>query len=180
MIEMNGFRLNGDGYDFNNTTKRDIPFPNSSSTPVSIQKICDDPNDPNYWKENITTQKDSSIKVPINQPGIPLTEFAERLIALEQENVVLREELEQLDAEVSKLKILVQLAIGLGGSTLFVTHHDSERWNGLCKYMAHMGLYDDISFEINKDGVIVRHDGKEIPECSLKSTDEPSPANGAS
>ena len=84
MIEVDGFR--GGGCDFNNTTKRDTPFPNSSSTPVSIHKICDDPNDPNYWKENITTQKASGIKVPINQPGIPLTEFAERLIALEKEN----------------------------------------------------------------------------------------------
>jgi hypothetical protein len=164
----------------NDTTKRDTPFPNSSSTPVSIKKLCDDPNDPNYWKENITTNEDRGIKVPISQPGIPLTEFAERLIALEQENVVLREGIEQLEAEVAKLKILVQLAIGLGGSAMFVLHNDSERWNGLCKYMAHMGLDSDTAFEINGDGVIVRRDGKEIPECSLKNTDEPSPTNGVS
>lgn len=102
MIEVDGFRFGGSS-DFNNTTKRDIPFPDSSSTPVSITpvSICDDPNDPNYWKENITTQKDAGINVPINQPGIPLTEFAERLIALEQENVALREELEQLKEVVS-------------------------------------------------------------------------------
>jgi len=110
MIEVDGFRLNGGGCDFNNTTKRDTPFPDSSSTPVSIRKICDDPNDPNYWKENITTQKDTGIRVPINQPGIPLTEFAERLIALEQENVVLREELEQL-------KEVVSITLSLAGHT---------------------------------------------------------------
>ena len=89
----------------NDTTKRDIPFPNSSSTPVSSQKIYDGPNDPNYWKENITTQEECDIKVPITQQNSLLTEFAERLIALEQENVVLREELEQLK-EVVRLKIL--------------------------------------------------------------------------
>lgn len=91
-----------------------------------------------------------------------------------------KERIEQLEAEVAKLKILVQLAIGLGGNALFVMHQDSERWYGLCKYMAHMGLDNDIAFEINGNGVIVRHDGKEIPECSLKSTDEPSPENGVS
>lgn len=164
----------------NITTKRDTPFPNSSSTPVSIQKICDDPNDPNYWKENITTQKDTDIKVPINQPGIPLTEFAERLIDLEQENVVLREELEQLEDEVAKLKILVQLAIGLGGSAAYIMHNDPKRWNGLCKYMAHMGLDNNTSFEITGDGVIVSRNGKEVPECSLKNTNEPSQPNGVS
>ena len=91
-----------------------------------------------------------------------------------------KDRIEQLEAEVAKLKILVQLAIGLGGNALFVMHQDSERWYGLCKYMAHMGLENDTSFEITADGVIVRRDGKEIPECSLKSTDEPSPENGAS
>lgn len=91
-----------------------------------------------------------------------------------------KERIEQLEAEVAKLKILVQLAIGLGGTALFVLHNDSDRWNGLCKYMAHMGLDNDTAFEINGDGVIVRRDGKEIPECSLKSTDDPSPGNGAS
>jgi hypothetical protein len=110
MIEVDGFRLSGGGCDFNNTTKRDIPFPNSSSTAVSIKKVCDDPNDPNYWKENITTNEDRGIKVPISQPGIPLTEFAERLIALEQENVVLREELEQL-------KEVVSITLSLTGHT---------------------------------------------------------------
>ena len=91
-----------------------------------------------------------------------------------------KERIEQLEAEVAKLKILVQLAIGLGGNALFVLHDDYKRWYGLCKYMKHMGLDNDIAFEINGDGVIVRHDGKEIPECSLKSTDEPSPTNGVS
>lgn len=83
-----------------------------------------------------------------------------------------KERIEQLEAEVAKLKVLVQLAIGLGGSAMYVVHNDPKRWNGLCKYMAHMGLENDTSFEITGDGVIVRCDGKEIPECSLKSTKE--------
>lgn len=91
-----------------------------------------------------------------------------------------KERIEQLESEVAKLKILVQLALALGGSALFVMHNDSERWNGLCKYMAHMGLENDTSFEITGDGVIVSRDGEEVPECSLKSTDEPSPTNGVS
>ena len=107
----------------NDTTKRDSPFPNSSSTPlVLIQEICDDPNDPNYWKKNITTQEDRGIKIPISQPGISLTEFAERLIALEQENVVLREGIEQLEAEVAKLKSLVMNQDG------FVPIIDKSKW----------------------------------------------------
>lgn len=58
-------------------------------------------------KENIATQEENGIKVPINQPGIPLTEFAERLIALEQENVTLREELGQLKEVISVTLSLV-------------------------------------------------------------------------
>lgn len=58
-------------------------------------------------KENISTQEENGIKVPINQPGIPLTEFAERLIALEQENVTLREELGQLKEVISVTLSLV-------------------------------------------------------------------------
>ena len=83
-----------------------------------------------------------------------------------------KERIEQLEAEVAKLKILVQLALGMGGNAMFVQHNDSEHWNGLCKYMAHMGLDNNTGFEITGDGVIVRRDGKEIPECSLKSTKE--------
>lgn len=114
MIEVDGFRLNGGGDDFNNTTKRDTPFPNSSSTPLdSIQEICDDPSDPNYWKENIATQEEKGIKVPINQPEIPLTEFAERLIALEQENVALRKELGQLKEVTSVMLSFVGRSIPL-------------------------------------------------------------------
>lgn len=91
-----------------------------------------------------------------------------------------KERIEQLEAEVAKLKVLVQLALGLGGSAMYVKRNDPKRWEGLCKYMVHMGLDNDTSFKINGDGVIVSRGGKEIPECSLKSTDEPSPANGAS
>ena len=50
------------------------------------------------------------------------TEFAERLIALEQENVVLREGIEQLQAEVEKLKILVMNQDG------FVPIIDKSKW----------------------------------------------------
>ncbi len=156
MIEIDGFRLSG-GCDFNNTTKRDTPFPNSSSTPVSvsIQKICDDPNDPNYWKENITTQKESGIKVPITRPGLPLTEFAERLIALEQENVALREELEQLKEVVSIMFSLVGLPIPL--LSQYYGHRDLTResaekmFHGLWEWAKGHGI-EFIPFELSPDG----------------------------
>jgi len=152
MIEVDGFRLSGGSSDFNNTTKRDIPFPDSSSTPVSI---CDDPNDPNYWKENITTNEDRGIKVPINQPGIPLTEFAERLIALEQENVVLREELEQL-------KEVVSVTLSLAGHTFpllsqYYGHHvltneaEKKVRDGLWDWAKDHGL-EFIPFELSPNG----------------------------
>lgn len=79
-----------------------------------------------------------------------------------------KERIEQLEAEVEKLKVLLSLALGLGGSAVYVLHNDSERWNGLCKYMAHMGLSTNTEFEINGDGVTVICDGKEISEWSLK------------
>lgn len=91
-----------------------------------------------------------------------------------------KERIEQLEAEVAKLKILVQLAIGLGGTAVYVCHHDNERWRALCNYMSHMGLNENTEFKIDPSGVTVIQDGKEIPECSLKNTDEPSPANGVS
>lgn len=105
-------------------TNRDYPFPDSSSTPVVSfsNEPCTDPNDPEYWKKNIVTHEDNSIKVPIAQPGIPITEFAERLIALEQENVVLREGIEQLEAEVAILNSLVMNQDG------FVPIIDKSKW----------------------------------------------------
>lgn len=157
MIEVDGFRLSGGGCDFNNTTKRDTPFPNSSSTPVSITPVsrCDDPTDPNYWKENITTQKESGINVPITQPGISLTEFAERLIALEQENVVLREELEQLKEVVSIMFSLVGLPIPL--LSQYYGHRDLTResaekmFHGLWEWAKDHGI-EFIPFELSPDG----------------------------
>lgn len=156
MIEVDGFRLSG-GCDFNNTTKRDVPFPDSSSTPVSITlgSICDDPNDPNYWKENITTQEERGIKVPITQPGIPLTEFAERLIALEQENVVLREELEQLKEVNSIMFSLVGLPIPL--LSQYYGHRDltkeaaEKMFHELWDWAKDHGL-EFIPFELSPDG----------------------------
>ena len=155
MIEVDGFRLSGGGCDFNNTTKRDIPFPNSSSTAVSIKKVCDDPNDPNYWKENITTNEDRGIKVPISQPGIPLTEFAERLIALEQENVVLREELEQLKEVNSIIFSLVGLPIPLlsqyYGHRVLTKESAEKMFHGLWELAKDHGL-EFIPFELSPDG----------------------------
>lgn len=157
MIEFDGCRLSGGGCDFNNTTKRDTPFPNSSSTPlVSIQKICDDPNDPNYWKENITTQEKSGIKVPINQPGIPLTEFAERLIALEQENVALREELEQLKEVISVTFSLAGQSIPLlsqyYGHRVLTTEAAKKMRHGLWEWAKDHGI-EAIAFDITTDGL---------------------------
>lgn len=156
MIEVDGFRFGGSS-DFNNTTKRDIPFSDSSTTPVSITSgsICNDPNDPNYWKENITTQKDSGIKVPINQPGIPLTEFAERLIALEQENVVLREELEQLKEVISITLSLTGQSIPLlsqyHGHRVLNKEAAEKMYHGLWEWAKDHGI-ECIPFEISPDG----------------------------
>ncbi|MBO4736427.1 MAG: hypothetical protein J5614_08530 [Paludibacteraceae bacterium] len=79
-----------------------------------------------------------------------------------------KERIEQLEEEVRKLKILVQLAIGLGGTATYVLHHDNERWCALCQYMAHMGLNENTEFKITQTGVTVIQDGKEISEWSLK------------
>ena len=158
MIEFDGCRLSGGGCDFNNTTKRDTPFPNSSSTPlVSIQKICDDPNDPNYWKENITTQEKSGIKVPINQPGIPLTEFAERLISLEQENVALREELEQLKEVVSLTLALTNQSLPVltqyHGGGMVPSDKVLKKWYQSIWEWAHNHGVDDFPFKLTPEGL---------------------------
>lgn len=154
MIEVDGFRLSGGGSDFNNTTKRDTPFPNSSSTPVSIKKICDDPNDPNYWRENITTQKESGINVPIAQPGIQWKEFAERLIALEQENIALREELEQLKEVISITWSLVAQSIPLlsqyHGHRVLTEEATEKIWYGLWDWAKNHGI-EFIPFEVSPD-----------------------------
>ena len=159
MIEMEGFRLNGGGCDFNNTTKRDTPFPDSSSTPVSIQKICDDPNDPNYWKENITTQKDNRVIVPISQPGVPLTEFAERLIALEKENVVLREEIEQLKEVVSLTLALTNQSLPVlsqyHGGGMVPSDKVLKKWYQSIWAWAHNHGVDDFPFKLTPEGLYI-------------------------
>lgn len=158
MIEVDGFRFGGSS-DFNNTTKRDIPFPDSSSTPVSITpgSICDDPNNPNYWKENITTQKDAGIKVPISQPGMPLTEFAERLIALEQENVVLREELEQLKEVVSLTLALTNQSLPVlaqyHGGGMVPSDKVLKKWyQSIWRWARNHGV-DDFPFKLTPEGL---------------------------
>ena len=157
MIEIDGFRLSGGGCDFNNTTKRDTPFPNSSSTPVTIKKICDDPNDPNYWKENITTNEARGIKVPISQPGIPLTEFAERLIALEQENVVLREEIEQLKEVVSLTLSLTNQSLPVlsqyHGGGMVPSDKVLKKWyQSIWEWARNHGV-DDFPFKLTPEGL---------------------------
>jgi len=157
MIEIDGFRLSGGGCDFNNTTKRDTPFPDSSSTPVTIKKICDDPNDPNYWKENITTNEARCIKVPISQPGIQLTEFAERLIALEQENVVLREELEQLKEVVSLTLALTNQSLPVlsqyHGGGMVPSDKVLKKWyQSIWEWARNHGV-DDFPFKLTPEGL---------------------------
>ena len=157
MIEVDGFRLSGGGCDFNNTTKRDTPFPNSSSTPVTIKKICDDPNDPNYWKENITTNEAHGIKVPISQPGMPLTEFVERLIALEQENVVLREELEQLKKVVSLTLALTNQSLPVlsqyHGGGMVPSDKVLKKWyQSIWEWARNHGV-DDFPFKLTPEGL---------------------------
>ena len=83
-----------------------------------------------------------------------------------------KERIEQLEEEVRKLKILVQLAIGLGGTAVYVCHHDNERWRALCNYMSHMGLNENTEFKITPSGGTVIQDGNIVPDCS--SCDEQS------
>lgn len=176
MIEVDGFRLSGGGSDYNNTTKRDIPFPDSSSTPVSITpvSICDDPNDPNYWKENITTQKDNSINVPIAQPGIQWKEFAERLIALEQENITLREELEQLKKVISIMSSLVGQSIPLlsqyHGHRVLTKEAAEKLYHGLWDWVEGHGI-ECIPFELSPDGGLKILKNKEEHKNDTEGTD---------
>ena len=156
MIEVDGFRFGGSS-DFNNTTKRDTPFPDSSSTPVTIKQICDDPNDPNYWKENITTNDEKCIKVPISQPGMPLMEFAERLIALEQENVVLREELEQLKEVVSLTLTLTNQSLPVltqyHGGGMVPSDKVLKKWyQSIWEWARNHGV-DDFPFKLTPEGL---------------------------
>lgn len=158
IAEDNGFRLSGGGCDFNNTTKRDIPFPDSSSTPVvTINEICDDPSDPDYWKKNITTNEDRGIKVPISQPGMSLTEFAERLITLEQENVVLREELEQLKEVVSLTLSLTNQSLPVlsqyHGGGMVPSDKVLKKWYQSIWEWAHNHGVDDFPFKLTPEGL---------------------------
>ena len=60
------------------------------------------------------------------------------------------EEIKQLKEEIRKLKILVQLGIGLAGIQHY--RNDRKRWNSLNQFMIDMGL-DPATFDINEDGV---------------------------
>lgn len=175
---IDGFHPHGGGCDFNNTTKRDTPFPNSSSTPlVSIQEICDDPIDPNYWKENIATQEENGIKVPINQPGIPLTEIAERLIALEQENVALRKELGQLKEVASVMSSFVGRSIPLlcqyyDRDHRVVSEESAEKlFHGLEEWAEGNGI-EFFQFDLSvDDGLKIRKDEEDKHEQTDERTD---------
>lgn len=182
MIQTEGFILSGGGSDYppkstarkdpfpeSSSTSRKNPFPDSSSTPlVTINEICDDPSDPNYWKKNITTQEDRGLKVPISQPGMPLTEFAERLIALEQENVVLREELNQLKEVVSV--ILMLTCEGLPILTQYYGHQVptdelKRKWARSIREWAKEHGVDPVEFSISPDGFEI------IPKEGVKDDD---------
>lgn len=146
-------------------TNRDYPFPDSSSTPVVSlsNEPCTDPNDPEYWKKNIVTNEDNSIKVPITQPGIHITEFAERLIALEQENVVLRE-------EINQLRELISFVLSISGRTLPVLSQYygnqnpstelANKWmDSVWDWAKNHGV-DKMAFAVNPDGLeIISEEG---------------------
>ena len=187
MIQTEGFILSGGGSDYppkstarkdsfpdSSSTSRKNPFPDSSSTPVvSIGEICDDPSDPDYWKKNITTQKDNSLHVPISQPGIPVTEFAERLIALEQENVVLREELNKLKEVVSV--ILMLTCEGIPVLTQYYGHRVptdelKRKWvRSICEWAKEHGV-DPVEFSITPDGFEITPK-EEAKDDDTKGTD---------
>ena len=79
--EKGGFRLNGGAGDY---TKRDIPFPDDSSTgkPVNISK-------------SLMEMEGHTIKVPIGK-SVPLDKLVDRVEKLEEENAKLRKELDDL------------------------------------------------------------------------------------
>ena len=183
MIQTEGFILDGGGCDFpSKSTARKDPFPDSSSTPlvsIDMTEILN-PDDPDYWKKNLATQKDNSLRAPINQPGIPINEFAERLIALEQENVALRHEIEDL-----KEVVAVALCLGVQGlpgicfskNRKFPSDSLMKIWSGHIRKWAQEHGVNPISFTLSNKGFAV--DG-EVSECSQKITDENSPENGVS
>lgn len=172
----------------NDSTKRDEPFPDSSETPiVSISSgTMNDPNDPDFLKKNIATRKDRKLEIPITEP-IPFYEFAERLIALEQENVALRHEIEDL-----KEVVAVSLCLGIQSLSSitfakirkFPAPSLMKLWAGHIRKWSQEHGVDPVGFNLSNDGfeVLRAQDTKneEVSECSQKSTDEHSPANGAS
>lgn len=144
----------------NDSTKRDEPFPDSSSTPIgsiSMSDICRDPNDPNYWKKNIVTQENRSVEAPINKPGIPINEFAERLIALEQENVVLREELERLKEVVSLTLALTNQSLPIlsqyHGGGMVPSDKVLKKWyRSIWEWARNHGV-DEFPFKVTPEGL---------------------------
>ena len=60
------------------------------------------------------------------------------------------EEIKQLKEEIRKLKILVQLGIGLAGIQCYGS--DPKRWNSLNKFMIDMGL-EPATFTIGESDV---------------------------
>lgn len=156
------------------STKRDEPFPDSSETPlasISLDTIAD---------------KGRKLEVPITEP-IPFYEFVERLIALEQENIALRHELEDL-------KEVVEVALCLGIQSLpsitfakirkFPAPSLMKIWSGHIRKWAQEHGIDPAGFNLSNDGfeVLRAQDAKdkEVSECSQKNTNEGSPENGVS
>ena len=156
------------------STKRDEPFPDSSKTPlasISLDTIAD---------------KGRKLEVPITEP-IPFYEFVERLIALEQENVTLRHELEDL-----KEVVAVSLCLGVQ-SLSSITFANTRKfpapslmkiWSGHIRKWAQEHGIDPVGFNLSNDGFeVVRTQNakdKEVSECSQKSTNERYPENGVS
>lgn len=152
----------------NDSTKRDEPFPDSSSTPVgsiNTPDICRDPNDPNYWKKNLAVSKmKNNPKDRLDRPSISAVEFAERLIALEQENVVLREELEQLKEVVSLTLALTNQSLPVlsqyHGGGMVPSDKVLKKWyQSIWEWARNHGV-DDFPFKLTPEGLDILPKGE--------------------
>lgn len=141
--EKGGFRLNGGAGDY---TKRDIPFPDSSSTgePIDINKQF--------------AKLDKMIKVPSGK-SVPLDNLLDRVEKLEEENAKLRKELDDL-----KIIATMNLNTTIRAIPIITQYYRHEvvppetqnSWRkGILSWAKTMGLPVPMKFEIGvPEGVI--------------------------
>lgn len=138
-------------------TKRDIPFPDDSSTgkPVNISKSLMEMEKHNYDPTDQNTR--DTIKAPTGK-SVPVS-FAERLDKLEEENAKLRKELDDL-----KIIATMNLNTTIRAIPIFTQYYrhqvvppkTQDSWRkGILAWAKTMGLPVPMKFEIGvPEGVI--------------------------